>query len=194
MKSLALILFTALAEVSAHGVIVSPEPRCPGPALAKACGDLVYAYSAVDKYGPVEFYEAGIIISPPENADDCQLLICSGLKYEDSPPAQHYHGGEDIHIKIDAPIKHLKGHANVSVVDTTTNTIIGSMLKYWHDYLSASDAVTPKDQIDFTVTLPHSFGGACKKPGVCVIQWFWFSTACDAWQHFESCIDFVSDD
>lgn len=57
-----------------------------------------------------------------------------------------------------------KQYANVSVVDTTTNSVIGSPLKVWQSYATSSNP--PKDQIDFKVTIPDNLGGKCSQAGV----------------------------
>ncbi|KAA8651648.1 uncharacterized protein ATNIH1004_000539 [Aspergillus tanneri] len=66
------------------------------------------------------------------------------------------------------------GVANVSVVDTASNTIIGTPLKSWDEY--ASTATSVKDnQTSFSVATPDELGNKCSKTGACVLQWYWFA-------------------
>ena len=64
------------------------------------------------------------------------------------------------------------GNANVSIVDTTSNTVIGDALISWDVYASTATGVTA-DQTNFDITIPEDLGGKCTTAGDCVIQWFW---------------------
>lgn len=86
------------------------------------------------------------------------------------------------------PIPH-EGPANVSIVDTATNTVIGDPLIEFESYADESLAVLPANNTAFSVTIPELAAGQCAVAGDCVLQWFWFGTA--AQQTYESCVDFV---
>ena len=59
----------------------------------------------------------------------------------------------------------IEQYANVSVVDTTTNSVIGSPLIAWPSGYAAS-ATPPLNQTDFSVTIPDNLGGKCSQAGV----------------------------
>jgi hypothetical protein len=80
------------------------------------------------------------------------------------------------------------GIANVSVVDTASNSVIGSPLISWSVYASTATGVT-KNETDFSVTIPDDLGNKCATAGDCVLQWYWYAQSID--QTYESCIDFT---
>lgn len=87
------------------------------------------------------------------------------------------------------PIPHA-GPMNVSIVDTATNTVLGSPLISFDVYADESLAELPANNTDFSVTMPTDLAAtACTQAGECVMQWFWFGT--NAKQTYESCVDFV---
>jgi predicted carbohydrate-binding protein with CBM5 and CBM33 domain len=88
-------------------------------------------------------------------------------------------------IKIGAPHT---GTANVSIVDTKANAVIGDQLIYFSDYASNSHPI-PANNTNFEITMPTDLGGKCTQAGDCVIQWFW--NAPEAKQTYESCVDFT---
>lgn len=59
-----------------------------------------------------------------------------------------------------------KGYANVSVVDTAANAVIGAPLISWPSNYAAS-ANPPANQTKFSVKIPE-LGGKCTVPGACV--------------------------
>lgn len=72
-----------------------------------------------------------------------------------------------IPIEVYIRIKHA-GTANVSIVDTKSNTIVGSQLLYWSDYANEKLPALPANNSAFSVTLPTDFGGKCATAGECV--------------------------
>jgi predicted carbohydrate-binding protein with CBM5 and CBM33 domain len=78
--------------------------------------------------------------------------------------------------------------ANVSIVDTATNTIIGSPLVNYPDFANNARP-TAADQLSFSVTIPSNLGSKCATAGACVIQHYWDAASID--QTYESCIDFT---
>jgi len=83
------------------------------------------------------------------------------------------------------------GYANVSVVNTATDSIIGEPMIQWANPTYASSATGPvAGQSSFDVTLPTAGMDVCAEAGNCVLQWFWSSPAVD--QTYEACADFVT--
>ncbi len=78
---------------------------------------------------------------------------------------------------------------NVSIVQTASNTVLGSALISFASYADESLLVLPANNTNFNVTIPALDAGLCTLGGECVLQWFWFGT--QASQTYESCIDFV---
>lgn len=91
------------------------------------------------------------------------------MKYDDNTAqVQTYTSGQevDMYFAIRAPHD---GYANVSVVDTSTNTIIAADLKKWDEYALTSTPVPASEQ-NFTVTMPTTLGSQCAEAGKCVLQ------------------------
>lgn len=106
---------------------------------------------------------------------------------------QRYVPGQVVNMTVALPIPH-EGPANVSIVQTSTNTIVGDMLLFFASYADESLAELPANNTAFAVTMPTGAAGAaaaaaCARPGDCVLQWWWFGTG--AQQTYESCVDFV---
>ncbi|TVY55901.1 hypothetical protein LCER1_G002150, partial [Lachnellula cervina] len=80
------------------------------------------------------------------------------------------------------------GTANVSIVDTQSNTVVGEQLLFWSDYADEGLAALPANNTAFEVTIPE-LGGRCAIAGECVLQWWWYGTAVE--QTYESCLDFT---
>ncbi|KAF8874721.1 hypothetical protein CPB85DRAFT_1346535 [Mucidula mucida] len=62
----------------------------------------------------------------------------------------------------------------------------------WDVYADSSlgPSKWPANETSFSVTIPPDLGDACKEPGQCAIQWFWYAT--ENSQTYESCIDFTT--
>ena len=176
-----------IALASAHGFITSPSPRMPGDAFTKACGQQMYYNQAGDNYGNVQGELQVVNGQSDYDAAECKVWQCKGYKYEDNTEnVQEYTVGQEVKISVDIRAPHT-GVANVSVVATASDKIIGSALKSWDEYASNS-ATIPEDQKEFSITIPD-VGSECSQPGDCVIQWYW--DAADINQTYESCIDFT---
>ncbi|KAM7222706.1 hypothetical protein V8F06_001893 [Rhypophila decipiens] len=190
LASCAITAFLLLGTtVSAHGNITSPPARLPGPAMAQACGQ-----QAVNKV-----LQDGTI--PLENllpaSASCNLFLCRGALFADNPTQlQQFSLGQTINFTAILPIPH-EGPANVSIVNTATNSMIGLPLLVFDSYADENLAVLPANNTAFSVTLPEvgesrELEDACsgeENAGNCVLQWFWFGT--QAGQTYESCVDFV---
>ncbi|KAK0621652.1 hypothetical protein B0T17DRAFT_299083 [Bombardia bombarda] len=183
-SSLSLATAAALvATVSAHGNITSPPGRLPGPAMIQACGQT--GVNAVLQDGTI----------PLENLLNtgaaCKLDLCRGALFADNVArVQTFSLGQVVPMTAILPIPH-EGPANVSIVKTATNTILGDMLLVFDSYADENLAVLPANNTAFSVTIPTDavVAAECALAGACVLQWFWFGEA--AKQTYESCIDFV---
>lgn len=183
MHSLALVSLVPL--VAAHGFINSPAPRRPGDAFAAACGQQPFSQQSSDINGNVQ----GIMQVVGDDLDTaaCNLWLCKGFQFDDNVDnVQSFSLGETIDFDVNIAAPHT-GFANVSVVKTSTDTIIGVPLIEFENY--ASNAGVAANNTAFSVTLPSDLGGDCTTPGDCVLQWFW--DAPDIHQTYESCVDFT---
>lgn len=191
MKQASSILAAAglVSLANAHGYISTPKPRMPGDAMASACGQQVYNNQAADRAGNVQG-ELQVASSQSDyNEEDCHIWLCKGYQFADNKDrVQSYSPGQTVDIEIDIKAPHT-GAANVSVVDTASNSVIGSPLKSWEKgYASTATGVT-KDETNFSVTIPEDLGGQCSEAGACVLQWYWYAESID--QTYESCVDFT---
>ncbi|KAF2224119.1 hypothetical protein BDZ85DRAFT_183265, partial [Elsinoe ampelina] len=185
MKSTILAVSGFIASVSAHGLLVSPAPRQPGAAHRASCGAQA---NYQDKNGNIQGVLQVARQQSDYNAATCNLWLCKGWKYEDNTAnVQTYTAGQVVPIVFNVAAPHT-GVANFSIVDTATNTIIGSPLKSWTDFASNSHTI-PDDQKSFSVTIPSDLGSKCSTAGACVLQHFWDARNID--QTYESCIDFT---
>ncbi|KAK4216442.1 hypothetical protein QBC37DRAFT_416757 [Rhypophila decipiens] len=178
-----------LSQVSAHGLVTKPATRAPGPATAAACGNVMNNFYKADNTS----YPEALLRANPQglkdgyDAKNCNLWLCKGYQFADNAAnVKSYKAGDVVDLEVWIRIPH-KGYANVSVVDTTTNTVVGTPLISWADNYAAV-ATPPADQTKFSVTIPE-LGDKCVTAGVCVIQWYWFGQG----QTYESCIDFTVD-
>ncbi|KAK5658254.1 hypothetical protein OQA88_2229 [Cercophora sp. LCS_1] len=187
MKStlLAVAAFAATL-VSAHGNITWPPARLPGPAMLAACGQA--AVNTVLGDGTIALEE----VKPASSA--CNVGLCRGAMFEDNTDkVQTFSLGQVVVIEVALTIPH-EGPANVSIVQTSTNKIVGGILLFFDTYADEKLAEMPANNTAFGVTLPTGEAGkevqaACKQAGDCVLQWWWLGT--DAKQTYESCVDFV---
>ncbi|KAF3024140.1 hypothetical protein E8E14_006610 [Neopestalotiopsis sp. 37M] len=170
--------------VSAHGMIKTPTPRGAGSAMSSACGSQIYNMMSSDAYGNIQG-ETQLIGS--DFTDECNLWQCKGMQYSDNTAnVQSYSTGDVVDITYDIRAPHT-GTANVSIVDTASNTIIGDILASWDVFASNSQA-SAANETSFSITIPD-LGGKCTTGGECVIQHYWDSQS--AGQTYESCIDFT---
>ncbi|KAL6710486.1 hypothetical protein ACN47E_008534 [Coniothyrium glycines] len=185
--SLAALLPTAILG---HGLITSPPARPIGPSLLADCGAKVEQDIRLDNTSHVEGLPELAAQSPDYNAAKCNLWQCKGLQFADNRNnTQIWHTGQVVPIKVWIRIPH-EGSANVSIVDTKSNTIVGDMLKVWSKGYAPgkTESDTPLDQREFSVTVPAGLEEQCAVAGDCVLQWWWYGTA--AKQTYESCVDF----
>jgi predicted carbohydrate-binding protein with CBM5 and CBM33 domain len=180
--------FSALAFVplvAAHGFIRSPAPRQPGEAFKAACGEQPFFQQSSDINGNVQ----GILQVVGANLDAaaCNLWLCKGFQYDDNKAnVQSFSLGQTIDFDINIAAPHT-GVANVSVVKTSTNSIIGTPLIEFDNY--AANSGVAANNSAFSVTLPQNLEGECTTAGDCVLQWYWDAPDID--QTYESCVDFT---
>ncbi|CAI4213435.1 unnamed protein product [Parascedosporium putredinis] len=181
MKYTVAALASLATMVSAHGNITSPLGRIAGAAMAAACGQAAVDAVNIDGTIPLENIQ-------PATAD-CNLFLCRGATFDDNVDrVQTFTAGQVVDFTAILPIPH-EGPCNVSVVDTTTNSVIGDPLIEFESYADEALAQLPANNTAFSVTIPQLAAGQCAVAGQCVLQWFWFGTG--AQQTYESCIDFV---
>ncbi|KAL2146373.1 hypothetical protein VTI28DRAFT_4126 [Corynascus sepedonium] len=177
-----------LPMVASHGFIASPPARRPGNAYKAACGEQPFYQQSSDINGNVQGIQQ---VLGKDQTDACNLWLCKGFLLDDNKDkVQSFSLGQTIDFQITISAPHT-GYANVSVVKTNTNTMIGNPLIEFDNY--ASNAGLSPNNTAFSVTLPNSLGGECTAPGDCVLQWFWDAPDID--QTYEACVDFtVADD
>ncbi|KAF7578553.1 hypothetical protein PtrM4_027930 [Pyrenophora tritici-repentis] len=131
-----------------------PPSRPVGPAIIKNCGPKVEQDIRLDNTSHVEGLPELAAQDPAYNATSCNLFLCKGLQFADNPAnhTQMWTAGQVVPIKVWIRIPH-EGSANVSIVDTKTNTIVGG------------DAEA--DQKEFSVTVPEGLEEKCKSAGDC---------------------------
>ncbi|PCD38432.1 hypothetical protein AU210_006906 [Fusarium oxysporum f. sp. radicis-cucumerinum] len=180
MKNAAALL-TLLPLVAAHGFVKSPPPRKPGNAFKAACGEQPFYQQSADINGNVQGIKQ--VVGSNFDAKDCNLWLCKGFQFDDNKDnVQSYKLGEKIDFDVNIAAPHT-GYANVSVVKTSTDKMIGEPLIEFENY--AANAGLNPNNTAFSVTLPESLGGECTKAGDCVLQWFWDAPDID--QTYESC-------
>ncbi|KAF5860810.1 hypothetical protein ETB97_001030 [Aspergillus alliaceus] len=191
MKQTGTILALAglVSMAHGHGFVTSPQARMPGPAFQEACGQQMYNNQQADNYGNVQGELQVAKGQSDYDAAKCNAWLCKGYKFEDNKDnVFQYTPGQTVkfHAEIRAPHT---GSANVSIVDTASNTVIGKPLKDFGDqYASNSSPIKDTDE-NFSITLPSDLGDKCSEAGACVLQWYWFAKDID--QTYESCIDFT---
>jgi len=183
-----LTLVGLTSKVYGHGTITSPPARQAGQAMEAACGQQVFNNQKGDNEGNVQG-EIQIAQSQKDyNPATCNLFQCKGYMFEDNKAnVQTFAPGQKIQMTIKIGAPHT-GTANVSIVDTKANAVIGDQLIYFSDYASNSHPI-PANNTNFEITMPTDLGGKCTQAGDCVIQWFW--NAPEAKQTYESCVDFI---
>ncbi|KAK1831845.1 hypothetical protein QBC39DRAFT_243734, partial [Podospora conica] len=182
-----LALAASATLASAHGNITFPAARLPGPAMLAVCGQA--AVNTVLSDGTIALEE----VVPASAA--CNIGLCRGAQFADVPAShiQSYSPGQVVLVEVALTIPHL-GPANLSIVETATNVIVGDILLFFDAYADESAAELPGNNTAFGVTMPVGKKGEevvrrCGVAGQCVLQWWWLGT--DAKQTYESCVDFV---
>lgn len=183
-------LLALAPAVLGHGLITSPPARPIGSALIKNCGPKVEQDIRLDNTSHVESRPELAAKDPAYNPAKCNLWLCTGLQFADNANnTQEWHAGQVVPVKVWIRIPH-EGSANVSIVDTKTDKIVGDMLKVWSKGYAPGkkESDVPADQKEFSVTIPEGLEEKCATAGDCVLQWWWYGTA--ARQTYESCVDF----
>lgn len=149
--------------VSAHGVVLKPASRKPGDATTEACGRAMVNFYKQDE---TSYPEAFLRSNPLPDRNKCNLFLCKGYQFADNAAnVQSYKPGDSVEYEVYIRIPH-SGYANVSIVDTTTNKVLGSPLVSWASGYAASSK-PPADQTKFSVKIPE-LGAQCAAAGVCV--------------------------
>lgn len=191
MKQATSILAAAglISLANAHGYITTPKPRLPGDAMSTACGQQIYNNQKSDRAGNVQG-ELQIGANQEDyNEEACHIWLCKGYQFDDNKEnVQQYSAGQTVDFVVDIIAPHT-GVANVSVVDTASNSVIGEPLKSWAKNYASTETGITKDDTDFSITIPDNLGSQCSEAGACVIQWYWFAESID--QTYESCVDFT---
>ncbi|KAF2822913.1 hypothetical protein CC86DRAFT_73697 [Ophiobolus disseminans] len=183
-------LLVLVPAVLGHGLITSPPSRPVGPAIIANCGPKVEQDIRLDNTSHVEGLPELAAKDSAYKAAKCNLWLCKGLQFDDNKNnTQTWTAGQVVPIKIWLRIPH-EGSANVSIVDTKSNKVVGSMLKVWAKGYAPGrkESDVPADQKEFSVTVPEGLEEKCASAGDCVLQWFWYGTG--AKQTYESCVDF----
>lgn len=150
----------------------------PGDATTSACGSSVVADIVRDKTSHVEGLPELAAQDAGYNAAQCNLWLCRGVQFGDNAAnVQAYAAGQVVPVKIALTIPHL-GSANVSVVDTKTDEIIGEPLVSWPagyaDERQFYGQTLPANQTDFNITIPTTLGDRCATAGDCVSLVFFY--------------------
>lgn len=175
-----LLVFAGLAaQASAHGLVRKPATRAPGQATEAACGKLMADFYRADN---TSYPEALLRANPgglkaPYDPKNCNLWLCKGYQFADNAAnVQSYTTGQVVDLDVWIRIPH-KGYANVSVVDTASNSVVGTPLVSWPENYAGS-ATPPADQTSFSIKIPE-LGDKCTQAGACV-------------SHFISCVLYQS--
>ncbi|TVY52230.1 hypothetical protein LCER1_G006754 [Lachnellula cervina] len=181
-------LASLITTISAHGFITSPQARLAGPAMKAACGEQVYNNQESDNYGNIQG-ELQVASSQSDyNAAECNIWQCKGFKFADNTAnVQSWTAGQTVPFTFDVRAPHT-GTANVSIVNTATNAIIGEPLLTYADFGDNSKSI-PANETAFSITIPEDLGDACATAGACVVQHYWNAASID--QTYESCVDFT---
>lgn len=117
------------------------------------------------------------------------LTLCRGHQFLDNlDKLSVFRPGQVVAMNIELSILH-GGPANISIVKTATNTVIGPPLIVFDSYGDRNLPALPINNTNFAVTLPTNLASTdCRVAGDCVLQWFW--STIDA-QTYVGCSDFV---
>ncbi|KAF2799886.1 hypothetical protein K505DRAFT_320920 [Melanomma pulvis-pyrius CBS 109.77] len=191
MKSVyssAIALAGLVSTVAGHGYISSPAARMPGDAMKAACGQQMFNNQNSDHFGNIQGELQVANGQSDFSAVECNVNLCKGYKFADnSANIQTYTAGQVVPIVVDIRAPHT-GTANVSIIKTSSNSMIGEPLISWDVYASVSTPSKDSDK-NFDITIPSDLGSECATAGDCVIQWWWDARSID--QTYEACIDFT---
>ncbi|CAN9417730.1 unnamed protein product [Alternaria sp. RS040] len=160
---------TLIPRVLSHGLITSPPSRPTGPSLNSLCGPAITRTINNDNTSHVEGLPE--LLAAPYSASTCNLWLCKGLQFSDNPAnnTQIWSAGQVVPLKVWIRIPH-EGSANVSIVDTKRNEIVGNMLKVWEEGYAPgkTESDVPIGQREFSVTIPEGLEEKCAVAGDCV--------------------------
>jgi hypothetical protein len=166
-------LLTLIPSVLGHGLIQTPPSRPVGPAIIANCGNGVVTQIKQDNTSHVEGLPEAAAKDSAYKADLCNLWLCKGLQFADNPAAnvQKWSAGQVVPLKVWVRIPH-EGSANVSIVDTKSNKILGDQLKVWTKGYAPGykESDVPADQKEFSVTIPAGLESKCAAAGDCVSE------------------------
>ena len=172
-----IIAVAGLASVvSSHGVITKPIPRVVNNASIAACGTAVTKKITADVTDHVEGLPEAAAKDAGYSAAKCNLWLCRGLQLDSTSNVETYYPGQVVPIQVNLRIKHA-GTANVSIVDTKSNTISGTPLLYWSDYANEKLPTLPANNSAFSVTIPTGLEDKCSTAGACVSCTFYVAVA-----------------
>ncbi len=164
-------LLAASSTAAAHGYVDVPPARQAGKATASACGLSIQREIRRDNASHIEGLPELADKDKAYNKERCNLWLCRGIQYDDN--AQHvqtFSPGQVVNMKVKIIIPH-RGSANVSVVNTATNTVLGGVLVAWPsgyaDVAEFYSKTLPTNNTDFNITIPD-MASACHIPGQCV--------------------------
>ncbi|UDD64468.1 hypothetical protein AFCA_011705 [Aspergillus flavus] len=125
-----LALLAVISGVCGHAVVEDPPPRKTGPAHEAACGSAVVDVLESDIAGPIEN-----AVQETDADYKCNAFLCRGYQFEDNTDnVQVLKAGEVLYFHINLIAGHHPGYANVSIVNTATNEIIGEPLRSWDNW------------------------------------------------------------
>lgn len=78
--SIAAITLSIAAMANAHGYLVSPPPRQPGPAFTRDCGAQANSMWSSDINGNVQGLLQVVTSQPDYNPKRCKVYKCKGMK------------------------------------------------------------------------------------------------------------------
>ncbi|KAL8383254.1 hypothetical protein RB595_006824 [Gaeumannomyces hyphopodioides] len=188
--SVASLLLAAATGVFGHGRVLTPLAREVGDGFKQNCGEQMFNNVKGDPNGNIQQLAQQ---APRQgfDASKCQLELCKGIPFSDNDKAdriQKFSPGQKVDFVVAITAPH-SGICNVSVVDTTSNSVIGTPLIEFDNYASTKTGVA-KNNTNFSVTMPASLPSKCGTAGACVLQWFWDSPV-EAKQTYISCVDFA---
>lgn len=166
------LILNLLTPASAHGYLSHPPARSAGPATSSACGKPITDAILRDNTSHIEgLPELAFRTDSGFNPSTCNLWLCRGIQFADNQnQTQIWRAGQKVRIKVKITIPH-DGSANVSIVDTARNELVGDMLMVWSSgYANEREFFAgslPVNNTEFNVTLPD-VGSRCGKAGDCV--------------------------
>lgn len=190
MRSFFTVLSSVLALVAvahAHGDVLSPPARRPGVAYKARCGSGLFT---VAKAGWDGSFQAFLKSNDTQyNPTACDMTLCKGAQFADNlGNVQTFTPGQVVPFLVELTIPHI-GPANVSIIDTATNTMIGAPLISFVNYSVPADNIPP-NHTRFSVTIPDTIDPRCSVAGNCVLQWWWDGDGIN--QTYADCVDFTS--